>query len=153
MTPLEMTFWVAVGLVIYTYVGYPALAWSLARLCPRPVRGGCLTPAITMLIAAHNEEGRIGSRIENCLALEYPSDRLDVIVVSDGSTDRTIAVVETYASKFPGRVTGIALPERCGKASALNAGVAEARGELLLLADARQQFDPLVARALAQNFA
>src|SRR5262245_33364873 len=153
MTPLEMTFWVAVGLVIYTYVGYPALAWALARLCPRPVRDGCLTPTITVLIAAHNEETRIGAKIENCLALVYPLEHLDIVIVTDGSTERTPTGVESSCSQLPGRVPSASLPKRAGKATALNAGAAIARGELLLLADARQQFDPRVAQALAHNFA
>src|SRR5215510_13982842 len=153
MTALEMTFWAAIGLVVYSYFGYPTIVWALARLRPRLIRAEHWTPSLTVLIAAHNEASRIGAKIDNCLALAYPPDRLDVIVVSDGSTDGTAAVVETYASRFPGRVTGIELPDRSGKATALNIGAARARGELLLMADARQTFDTQVAQALARNFA
>src|SRR5262249_60153001 len=87
------------------------------------------------------------------LCLSYPCARLEWVVVSDGSTDSTVAIVEEYASRYPGRVAIRCLPERHGKATALNVGAAHASGEILLLTDARQRFDPKVALALAQNFA
>lgn len=152
MKPASLAFWVTSAFVGYAYVGYPLLVWALARLFPRPVRKGPVTPTITVVIAARDEEARIGAKIETCLALDYPPERLDVIVVSDGSTDRTAATVTGYASRFPGRVELVALPERRGKASALNAGAARASGEILLLADVRQRLDGGVARALARNF-
>jgi poly-beta-1,6-N-acetyl-D-glucosamine synthase len=153
MTVPEVLFWGSLGLVGYTYVGYPGISWTLARLRPRPVRTGPITPTMTVLIAAHNEEAGIGAKLENLLELDYPPDRLDLVVVSDGSTDRTPALVEEYASQHPGRVTLVAVPERQGKASALNTGAAHASGDILLLADARQGFDRAVARALARHFA
>jgi poly-beta-1,6-N-acetyl-D-glucosamine synthase len=149
----ELAFWVSVVVVGYTYVGYPAIVWGLGRLFPRPVWIGPVTPTITVLIAAHDEEGRIADKIENCLALTYPPERLDLVVVSDGSTDRTAAIVGEYATRFPDRVKLVSLPVRQGKANALNVGAALASGEILLLADVRQRFDPMVARALARNFA
>ena len=138
MMSLELIFWAALGLLGYTYVGYPAIVWGLSRFFPRPVRSGSITPTITVVITAHNEERHIAAKIENCLALAYPARRLDLIVVSDGSTDRTPAIVAAYASHFPERVRCIALPQRRGKAHALNTGVAHASGEIVLLADARQ---------------
>jgi cellulose synthase/poly-beta-1,6-N-acetylglucosamine synthase-like glycosyltransferase len=152
MKPALLTFWISSALVAYTYVGYPLVVWVLARLVPNPVRKGPVTPTITVVIAARNEEARIGAKVEACLALDYPPESLDVIVVSDGSTDRTAATVADYASRFPGRVELVALPERLGKAGALNAGAARASGEILLLADVRQRLDGGVARALARNF-
>jgi biofilm PGA synthesis N-glycosyltransferase PgaC len=152
MTLAVPVFWGSVALVAYAYVGYPLLVWALGRFSERPSPAGALTPSITVVIAAHNEEGRIGAKLANCLGLDYPPERLNVIVVSDGSTDRTAAVVSEYAERFPGRVDLVELPERRGKASALNAAAAQATGELLLLADVRQRFDPGVARALAGRF-
>jgi cellulose synthase/poly-beta-1,6-N-acetylglucosamine synthase-like glycosyltransferase len=149
----EIIFWTAVAVVFYTYVGYPAIVWVLAALFPHPIHTAPVTPAITVLIAAHNEERYIADKIESCLHLVYPPERLNLIVVSDGSTDRTAMIVESYAARYPDRVMLIDLPTRRGKASALNLAAARASGEILLLADARQQFDPLVAQALAQNFA
>lgn len=142
----------SVALVAYAYVGYPLVAWALGRFSGRPSRAGALTPSITVVIAAHNEETRIGTKLENCLALDYPAGLLNVVVVSDGSIDGTAAVVGGYAERFPGRVELIEIAERRGKAGALNAAAVQAKGELLLLADVRQRFDSGVARALARHF-
>lgn len=152
-TWLEMLFWGAIAVVLYTYLGYPALVWLLGAFWPRPVHAAPVLPTITVLIAAHNEETRIAAKLESCLHLHYPSERLNIVVVSDGSTDRTAAIVESYAARHPGRITLVTFPARRGKAAALNAGAARAAGEILLLADVRQQFDPFVAQALARNFA
>src|SRR5207253_6110065 len=135
------------------YLGYPAIVWLLGYLFPQPVHTAPVTPTITVLIAAYNEEKRIADKLESCLSLVYPPDRLNILIVSDGSTDRTVAIVESYVARYPERVSLIALPSRRGKAHALNVGAARASGEILLLADARQRFDRLVAQALARNFA
>jgi len=135
-------FWLAVAVVFYTYLGYPVIVWILSALFPRPVHTAPVTPAITVLIAAHNEERYIADKIESCLHLAYPPERLNLIVVSDGSTDRTAAIVEAYVARYPDRVTLIDLPTRCGKAHALNVAAARASGEILLLADARQRLIP-----------
>jgi cellulose synthase/poly-beta-1,6-N-acetylglucosamine synthase-like glycosyltransferase len=147
------TFWGGLGLTLYVYAGYPAIVWALGRVRPRPVQRRPVTPTITVLIAARNEAMRIEERIANCLSLEYPTDRLDVVVVSDGSTDRTTEIVGKCIRRFPGRVSLVPLRDGIGKAGALSAGAAQASGEILLLADARQTFAPEVAQALAENFA
>jgi len=149
----ELIFWGAVAVVLYTYLGYPAIMWLLGYLFPQPVHTAPVTPTITVLIAAYNEEKRIAAKIESCLNLMYPPDRLNILIVSDGSTDRTVAIVESYVARYAHRVSLIALPTRRGKAHALNVGAAHASGEILLLADVRQRFDRLGAQALARNFA
>jgi cellulose synthase/poly-beta-1,6-N-acetylglucosamine synthase-like glycosyltransferase len=146
-------FWVAIGLTGYAYVGYLAVVWALGRLFAKPVRQRPTTPTVTVLLAVHNEETRIGRKIENCLALDYPPDRLSLVVVSDGSTDRTLAIVREYVARFPGRVHLVTVPTRRGKAHALNVGTELAGGEILLLADVRQELEPGVARMLSRNFA
>jgi poly-beta-1,6-N-acetyl-D-glucosamine synthase len=153
MTPLEIAFWAALGLTAYAYLGYPGIVLLLARVRPHPVRCAPVMPTMTVVIAAHNEEHHIAAKIENCLALAYPADRLDLVVVSDGSSDGTETIVADYAARFPGRIALITRPRQHGKATALNAGVAQATGDIVLFADARQQFDLGVARALAENFA
>jgi len=153
MSPLEWAFWVAATLIGYGTVGYPALIWLLARLAPRPVRKEDITPTVTCVIAARNESSTIGAKLENLLSLDYPPDRFDVVVVSDGSTDETCAIVEERAHRAPNRVTLLRVPTPRGKAFALNVGVAVARGEIILFADARQLFDCGAIRALARNFA
>jgi cellulose synthase/poly-beta-1,6-N-acetylglucosamine synthase-like glycosyltransferase len=149
----ECVFWAAFLVVCYTYLGYPAIIWVLARYLPHPIRSFPRIKTVTVVIAAHNEQRHIAEKIENCLALDYPQEYLDVLVVSDGSTDRTNEIVARYAARYAARVALIALPERRGKAHALNIGAAAAAGEILLLADVRQRFDRQVARALVRNFA
>jgi biofilm PGA synthesis N-glycosyltransferase PgaC len=153
VTWTEVIFWTAAALVVYTYVGYPILVWALGRWRPRPVHAAPVLPTITVLIAAHNEEARLAEKLDNCLQLTYPPDRLNILVVSDGSTDRTVDIAASYAARYPQRVSVVVLPVHRGKAAALNIGAAHASGEILLLADVRQRFDPLAAQALARNFA
>jgi cellulose synthase/poly-beta-1,6-N-acetylglucosamine synthase-like glycosyltransferase len=149
----EIVFWGAVIVVVYTYLGYPAMIWMFGYLFPQPVHIAPVTPTVTVLIAAHNEEKRIADKIENCLRLTYPLERLTILIVSDGSTDHTVEIVESYIKRYPTRVSLIALPLHKGKAHALNVGAAHASGEILLLADVRQRFDRLAAHALVRNFA
>ncbi|GFO56856.1 glycosyl transferase [Geomonas sp. Red276] len=145
---LMILFWGAMLLVVYTYAGYPILLRVLSRLFPRPVKGGELAPVLSVVIAACNEEKNIAARLENLLAQEYPADRFLVVVVSDGSTDRTNEIVLSYAP----RVLLVPLSERVGKAAALNYGVAAATGELVVFADARQSFAPDALARLAESF-
>ena len=151
----EALFWVAVGGLVYTFAGYPALVCALARIAPRPVRREPVTPSVTVLVAAHNEADVIGGRIENCLALDYPADRLEIVVASDGSTDATVEAARRYERRARGApvVRVIAYPWRRGKPSVLNDAVPQCRGEIVVLADARQRYDADAVRRLAENFA
>ena len=141
-------FWIAALVVAYVYVGYPALlvVWARSR---RPANSGrptavnafSFTPAVSIIIAARNEADRLPGRIRNLLTLDYPATKRQIIVVSDGSSDNTEAVL----AKFD--VDVVALPA-CGKAAALNAGVARAKHDVLVFADARQTFARGALRAL-----
>src|SRR5947209_1563812 len=122
----EAVFWSAIAVMVYVYAGYPALVFVLAHLRPRPVRAAPHLPTVSFIIAAYNEEAAIAGKLENTLALDYPSDRLEVIVASDGSTDRTEEIVETRAAE---RVRLLALKGRHGKTIAQNRAVEVARGE------------------------
>ena len=147
---MALAFWMAAAVVFYTWAGYPALIALLARWRPAPSVGKApITPAVSIVIAVHNEEDCIEAKLAGCLALDYPSDRLEVVVASDGSDDRTDALVLGFA---PGLVRLVRLP-RSGKAAALNAGVAQARGEILVLTDAREEVEAGALRALVENFA
>src|SRR5438093_6135626 len=109
-------FWTMVGLLVYVYAGYPCLVFVLARLRPRPVRRGPELPSVSFIVAAYNEEAVIADKLRNTLAIDYPADRLEIIVASDGSTDRTEEVVRT---QFGERVRFLAL-HRQGKTLAQN---------------------------------
>lgn len=152
---LEVLFWTATGALIYTFAGYPALVWLLARLRPRPVARAPIEPTVTVLVVAHNEARAITSRIENCLALDYPFDRLEIVVASDGSTDETVPLAERYQPPAPGRPVVRVLDYRRwrGKPSVLNDTVPGCRGEIVVLADARQHYEADAVRRLVENFA
>jgi biofilm PGA synthesis N-glycosyltransferase PgaC len=144
---MRLLFWLSAAGIGYVYVGYPALLIAWAAWRPRPIRRSAdpatVAPRISIIIAARNEARRLPARIENLLALDYPSDRRQIIVVSDGSTDDTLDVL----SRYGGVVTALAAPPG-GKAAALNLGVAHSTGEILIFADARQMFAPEALGAL-----
>jgi cellulose synthase/poly-beta-1,6-N-acetylglucosamine synthase-like glycosyltransferase len=147
---MEIVFWTSAIVIAYVYAGYPLLLAAWARVRPRPARKGRFTdgwPAISIIVAARNEGSRLTARLANLIALDYDGAR-EIIVVSDGSTDGTAAAVAPYLAQ----ARFIEVPAG-GKPSALNAGVAAASGEILIFADARQQFAPGSLRALVANFA
>jgi len=151
----EFVFWAAAAAVVYAYAGYPVVVWVLSRVFgrkPQPpiIAGDDQLPSLTLLIAAHNEEDVIADRLRNALAMSYPSDRLKILVASDGSSDHTAALVSTFADQG---VRLLDLEHRRGKSSALNAAMAEIDSEVVLLSDANTQIEPNAARSLARWFA
>ena len=109
----KFLFWLSAGALAWTHVGYPLAARALARRGHRPVRGGAWTPSVSVVVAAHDEEDVIERRARNLLELDYPADRVEVLVASDASEDGTDAIVEGIArssSAPPGSI-------RSGRAS------------------------------------
>ena len=150
---LAVVFWVSVALVAYVYAGYPLLLGICARLFgrrrqPPPAAGE--PPRISVIIAARNEESVIGERVQNLLDLDYPADRLEILIASDGSTDRTCEIVRQFASP---RVRLFAFETNRGKAAVLNDMVAAAQGEILLLSDANTMMNRAAASRVARWFA
>jgi len=141
----EAAFWLAFALLAYTYLLYPATVVILARARPRSVVARRAEPLVSVVLVAHDEESRIVSRLENLLALDYPHDRLEILVASDGSTDRTAERMRARASD---RVRVFVFAGRRGKAAVLNDLLPEARGDVVVFADARQRFEPSALRAL-----
>ena len=148
---MTLVFWVSVAIIAYVYMGYPLALRVWAR------HGGLRTadcgfvddwPGLSIIVAARNEGPRLAARIDNLLSLDYPADKRQIIVVSDGSTDNTLDVLERYGEL----VEAVAIPPG-GKATALNAGVARARFEVLVFADARQVFASDALRQLVAPFA
>lgn len=148
---MKYVFWIAALLVGYSYIGYPAWLWLRRRWSPRPVRRGCATPSVSAVMVVRNEEAVIAQKLENLLTLDYPQDQLDVVVVSDGSSDRTPAILGNYAH-HP-RVRILLKPESQGKAAGLNDAIKLATGEVLLFTDARQPVESGALRLLIENFA
>jgi len=143
-------FWISAAAVFYTFIGYPIAVWLLARVAGRTLRKADLTARVSVVIACHNEAKTIEARIKNLTEADYPPSLLEIIIVSDGSTDRTAELARSLAED---RVRVIAYPARRGKAAALNLGVANARGEIIIFGDARQSFEPDAIRRLVANFA
>lgn len=143
-------FWISVILLSYTYLGYPLLLWLWSALRPRVPRSGCIEPSVSVLVVAHNEAAWIQKRLENLLTLDYPKGKVEIILASDGSTDDTVTRAQAYTRAG---VTIIAFQLRRGKSAVLNDLISKARGEIVVLADARQRFEPGVLRALVNPFA
>ncbi len=147
---MKALFWIAAAIVLYVYAGYPALLAVWARL--RPARGtrnaGGELPSISIVVAVRNEAPRLPGRLNNLLSLDYPKRLREIVVVSDGSDDETEQVLRPYAAD----VRTLFLPPG-GKAAALNAGVAAARHDLVVFADARQRFATDALRQLVRPFA
>lgn len=141
------SFWVAFTVLAWIHVLYPVLLVVRASMRPQPVGTGDRLPPLTVIVAAHNEQRVIAAKLENLRRLDYPPDRLELIVVSDGSTDQTEAIVEQAA----GPIRLLRLPWS-GKAAAVEAGARAARGEILVFTDANSMLRPDALRALARPF-
>ena len=146
----EALFWLSFALLAYIYFGYPVVAALRAWLHPRRSVRRPIEPSVSILVIAHNEAGRIDTRIENLLALDYPSDRIEIVIASDGSDDETVARARRYEDSG---VRVCAFDERRGKSAVLNAVVPTLHGSIVLFADARQRFDRDVLHAIVRNFA
>lgn len=144
-------FWLSLATCIYVYAGYPALLVAMAALFRRPVRKAPVEPSVSLVIPAYNEEKVIEAKIQNVLALDYPPEKLDIVVVSDGSTDRTNAIAACYVGS--GRVRLIAYPANRGKLAALNDTVPGLRGEIAVFSDAASMLRPDALRQLVRCFA
>jgi glycosyltransferase involved in cell wall biosynthesis len=147
----RVTFWGSLGALAWTHAGYPVAMGVLARLRPRPVRKAEVTPSVALVVSAHDEETVIGRRLENLLELDYPADRLEIIVASDGSTDGTDAIVEEIATREP-RVRLLRCP-REGKVAAQHRSVRETAGDALAFTDANTEWKPDALRLLVSNLA
>lgn len=147
---MTTVLWLSLLLLAYIYVGYPALMWVRAYLRPRGSGCSAIEPTVSVVVVAHNEAHRIGARLENLCALDYPSDRLEIIVASDGSADDTVQRARAFE---PAGVTVLAFERRRGKAAVLDDVLPRTTGEIVVLADARQRFDPQALRVLVRHFA
>ena len=150
MVVLEIVFWLCVGLLVHTHVTYPLSLALLARLRrprPAPVPSAAEIPAVSMIVAAHDEEAVIERRVRNALESDYPRERLEVIVTSDGSDDRTVDLARTAGAD---QVLDLS---RRGKVEAQNAAVASASGEVLAFSDANSFWRPDALSRLVDRFA
>jgi cellulose synthase/poly-beta-1,6-N-acetylglucosamine synthase-like glycosyltransferase len=146
---VKVVFWLSIFGIFYTYAGYPAIVWMLARLRPRPWTVDSISPSVSIVLAVHNGAALLPRKIKHLLGLDYPNIK-EIIIVSDGSTDGT---AELLARQHDPRLTTIILHEHCGKAVAVNAGVAQATADVILFVDIRPEIAPGAIQQLVGNFA
>jgi cellulose synthase/poly-beta-1,6-N-acetylglucosamine synthase-like glycosyltransferase len=150
--PAELVFWVCLAIGLYPYAGYPLCVALLRAFRPRPVRAAPIAPRVTVVISAYNEASHIEATVRNKLDQDYPRDLLDVMVVSDGSTDGTDQVLTRLALQDP-RIAFFRQEPRAGKTAALNCLLERARGEIIVFADANSMYRPDSVRRLVAPFA
>ena len=147
---MQLVFWGATGLVVYCYFGYPMLILLRARWRANVVSRASVTPPVSLIVTVHNGQALIQDKLANCLALDYPSDRLEILVASDGSTDSTNERVRQVADP---RVRLVELERRRGKEVAQREAISRAAGEILVFTDAGVRIPPPALRAMVENFA
>jgi poly-beta-1,6-N-acetyl-D-glucosamine synthase len=147
---MRLLFWLCFALIAYAYVGYAV--WLLLRtrlFGTRPVQKQYVTPSLSVVIAARNEEANLPAKLENLRCMDYPRDRFEVVIASDGSTDRTADILRDHSST----IRPVILNESNGKACALNEAVRRSTGEILVFLDARQYVEPDAVSELISCFA
>lgn len=146
---VRLLFWLCFAITGYAYFGYALWLEIYARLHPRPILRKPLTLDVSIIIAARNEEANLPAKLQNLHLLDYPQDRLQIVIASDGSTDRTVEILGEQAPY----VIPVILDESNGKANALNQAVMHATGEVLVFLDARQIVEPDAVSELVSCFA
>src|SRR5579864_6743924 len=146
MTAVVVLFWVSLGALVWTHAAYPLAAYLLARVMSKPVRSGDDLPRVTLIVAAHDEESVIERRIENLRSLDYPADRLEIVVTSDASTDATEELAERAGVR-------VVRNPRGGKVAAQNHAVRETTGDVVAFTDANSTWAPDALRRLVRSFA
>lgn len=153
---LAPIFWLLTGLVFYTYIGYGLVVALLVHLRPPrrelPPLADAELPALTMVIAAHNEERCIVGKLENCLQLDYPRARLNLIFVTDGSTDNTAALLTAYPVPAEVGYRVLHAPERRGKMAAMNRAMAHVQTPIVIFSDANTNLNEGALREIARHF-
>jgi len=146
---LEVVFWVCLGAIVWTHVGYPLFIALLARVRPRPVAAADILPTVTFLIPAYNEEAVIERKLDNTLALDYPRELMEIVVTSDASSDRTHELVEGYAD----RGVRLLICPRGGKMPALDRATRQTTGEIICMGDANTVWDDDSVRRIVRPYA
>jgi cellulose synthase/poly-beta-1,6-N-acetylglucosamine synthase-like glycosyltransferase len=142
-------FWFAASLMLYIYAGYPLWMYLRSRLQPRPQRQGSILPTVSIILAVHNGAALLRQKVAHLLSMDYPQDRMEIEIVSDGSTDGTDEILKEFQDP---RVKCFRCSEHSGKAAALNIGMRSATGEILLFHDVRPWMESNALQLLISNF-
>ncbi len=143
-------FGLSVALLVYAFVGYPVLAYLLARVVRREARKDAIEPPVTLIVSAYNEEEVIETKIRNTLEIDYPREKMEIVIASDGSTDATDDIVKRFAGEG---VKLLRTEGRLGKTLTLNEAIVAAEGEIVICSDATSRYEPDCVRKLVANFA
>jgi cellulose synthase/poly-beta-1,6-N-acetylglucosamine synthase-like glycosyltransferase len=146
---VRIIFWIAAALTVYAYFGYAAWLWVLSRFRPWPLLRGTIQPSVSIVMVVRDEESALPRKLQNLASLDYPQERLELIVVSDGSKDATQQILSAASNQ---RLRVLAFDESKGKAVRLNDAVAVATGDVVLFVDARQEIERDALRLLMENF-
>jgi len=148
---MRWVFWGAAFVIAYTYLGYVGWLWLRARFSPWPVLRAQQQSSVSIVMVVRNEERTLADKLRNLLYLDYPRERCQIVVVSDGSTDRTESILRKHADNP--RVQVVMNQLSRGKACGLNDAISVASGEVVVFTDARQKIEPGAVRLLMENFA
>jgi poly-beta-1,6-N-acetyl-D-glucosamine synthase len=146
---VKFAFWLCLLVLIYVYIGYPILLVAISSIRKKPVKKAESFPSVTLIIPAYNEERVIREKLHNAFSLDYPKEKLQIILASDGSSDHTVPLSRVYREQG---LTLLDYPERRGKPGVLNDAVQEAAGEIIVFSDASSLLGPDAVRKLVQNF-
>lgn len=148
MIIFEILFWISSFMIFYVYIGYPCIAYLISLFVRNSSKKAFIEPAVSIIISAYNEEKVISEKIQNTLELDYPKEKLEIIVASDGSSDNTDSIVKTFEEH------GVKLYrfERMGKTGIQNESVKLAKGEILVFSDSNAMYHKEAIRMLVQNF-
>ena len=150
---MEFLFWMSVGLILYAYIGYPASIAILSLFVKNTIKTADIEPSVSLLITAYNEEKDIGRKIDNCFNLDYPKDKIEIVVASDGSTDNTDRIVEQYKDNEGGRRIILHRVEgRVGKTATQNSAVDVCSGDIIIFSDAASLYKPDAVRKIVRNY-
>ena len=156
---LQMTYWLSIAAIGYAYFGYPLLLWIVSLFKRDSLKKQEIYPFVSVIIAAHNEEEGIGNKINNTLSLDYPQDKLEIMVASDASTDRTNEIVKGFIKNNRVETQNFAslrlveFNSHHGKTFVQNEAVKQAKGEILLFSDATTLYEPNLLQKIVRNFA
>ena len=145
----KMVFWMSIVLVLYVYFGYPLVLYLLVKYHKKPVKRADIIPSVTLLICAYNEEEVIGEKIQNSFELDYPPEKIKIVIASDGSTDKTNDIVREYNDE---RLILMDYPERRGKISVVNSTVPKLESEIVVFSDANTMYQKDCIKKIVRNF-
>jgi biofilm PGA synthesis N-glycosyltransferase PgaC len=148
---MKWLFWGSAGTIAYAYLGYACWLWLRGQWCRLPVRSASYTPFVSIVMVVRNEASILEDKLQNLMNLDYPKDRYEIVVTSDGSDDGTNEILPRYSNNHGIRV--IVKPEPKGKAAGLNDAILTTKGDLVVFTDTRQKLEPAAVRRLAENFA